>query len=186
MNQHPHRLQRNQSVLVVIDLQTAYSGKFINEDHVIKATQQLLDASTILGIPVIVTEQYPKGLGTTREEIRSHLPDAHLLFEKTSFSIMGSPGLTEKLKELGRKQIVIAGIETQVCINQSVHDLIAADYQVHLVREAISSRLTLDDQLAYEKMLRGGALPATIESTLFEWLLDSKDPHFKAIQQLVL
>ncbi|HBZ71452.1 MAG TPA: hydrolase, partial [Deltaproteobacteria bacterium] len=114
MKPHPHVLDRNRSVLLMIDLQEAYRGKLANEPRVIATAVKLLDAAGLLRIPVVVTEQYPKGLGPTRDELVSHLPANARRFEKTTFSGLGAPGLREHLRELGREQIVVAGIETHV------------------------------------------------------------------------
>src|SRR5215469_5776921 len=112
---HPSILDRDRSVLLLIDLQEAYRGKLVNEPRVVATAAKLLDAAGLLGIPVILTEQYPKGLGATREELASHLPaNATRRFEKTSFSGLGAPGLREHLRELSREQVVVAGIETHV------------------------------------------------------------------------
>lgn len=186
MARHERVLDRDRSLLLVIDLQEAYRGKLHQEGRVVQASQRLLAAARELALPVIVTEQYPSGLGGTRAEIGEHVPGDAARFEKTSFSALGAPGLLEHLRGLGRDQVVVAGIETQVCVSQTVHDLLAAGFAVHLVRDAISSRFPLEDEVAFSKMLGSGAVPASVEGALFEWLGDARAPEFKAIQRLVV
>lgn len=186
MADHPNALDRERSLLLVIDLQDGYRGKLYEERRVVEATARLLDAAGLLGIPVVLTEQYPKGLGPTRAEIASHLPGDCARFEKTSFSCLGAPGLLEHLRGLGREQVVVAGIETHVCVSQTVHDLLAQRFRPHVARDAMSARFALEDQTGYAKMSAAGAVPASVESVLFEWLRDSRSPDFKAVHKLVV
>ena len=107
-------------------------------------------------------------------------------FEKTSFSALGAPGLADRLRELARPQVVVTGIETHVCVNQTVHGLLAAGCQPHVVRDAISARFALEDETGFAKLVGSGAVPSSVESVLFEWLRDSRNPAFKAVQKLVV
>jgi nicotinamidase-related amidase len=186
MSSHDRILDRRRSVLLVIDLQESYRGKLREEERTIRAAGRLLAAATELAIPVVVTEQYPKGLGGTREEIASRLPGDAARFEKTSFSVLGAPGLLDHLRALGRDQVVIAGIETHVCVGQSAQELLAAGLQVHAVRDAISARFALEDETGFAKMLGSGVVPASAEAVLFEWLRDARAPEFKAVHRLVV
>lgn len=173
-------------MLLVIDLQESYRGKLHEEERVVQAASRLLDAAAVLDLPVLLTEQYPKGLGATRPEVAGHLPEQTVRFEKTCFSALGAPGLRERLAELGRDQVVVAGIETHVCVSQTVHALLAEGHGVHVVRDAISARFALEDEVGWRKMLDSGAVPGSVESVLFEWLRDARAPEFKAIHRLVL
>jgi len=179
-------LDRARSVLLVIDLQEAYRGKLHGETRLVAASQRMLQAAALLGVPVVVTEQYPKGLGATREEIAAYVPAAARRFEKTSFSALGAPGLREHLAELGRDQVVVAGIETHVCVSQTVHELLASGCAVHVLRDAIGARFALDDETGFAKLVGSGAVPSTSECALFEWLRDARAPEFKAIHRLVV
>jgi nicotinamidase-related amidase len=186
VKRHERVLDRERSALLVIDLQDAYRGKLHQEERTLAAAGKLVEAAATLGLPVIATEQYPKGLGATRQEIASRLPPGTLRFEKTAFSVLGAPGLEERLRGLGRDQIVVVGIETHVCVSQSVHDLLARGYQAHVVRDAVTARSAQVDEIGFEKMKGSGAVPASLESVLFEWLIDSRSPEFKALQRLVV
>jgi nicotinamidase-related amidase len=186
MNRHERILDRERSLLLVIDLQESYRGKLHREDGVIAAARRMIEAAGILGVPVVVTEQYPKGLGRTRAEIAEKLPPGADTIEKTSFSALGSPTLVERLAALDRSQVVVLGIETHVCVNQTIHDLLARGFGVHAVRDAITSRFALEDQTGWSKIVGSGAVATTAECALFEWLGDAKTPEFKAIHKLVV
>jgi nicotinamidase-related amidase len=183
---HPRVLAPERSLLLVIDLQESYRGKLAHEERVVAAAARLLDAAGILGVPVVVTEQYPKGLGPTREEIATHVPPGAARFEKTTFSCLGAPGLRDHLRGLGRDQVVVTGIETHVCVSQTVHDLLHEGFQPHLVRDALTARFALEDETGFAKMVGSGAVPASVEALFFEWLRDAKAPHFKALHRLVV
>ncbi len=182
---HARILARESSALLLIDLQEAYRGKLEREESLLRANQNLLRAAVRLALPVIVTEQYPKGLGRTWSELVQHLSPTAMHFEKTTFSCLGAAGLPEHLKALGRRQIVVGGIETHVCVSQTVHDLLATGYMACVVRDAVSSRHALDDEVGFQKMLGSGAVPTTVEQVLLEWLRDSRASEFKEIQQLI-
>ena len=178
-------LERERSCLLLIDLQEAYRGKLHQEGQVVHAAARLLEAAALLGLPVLLTEQYPKGLGPTRAEIAARLPPGTARFEKTSFSCLGVPELQERLRRLERPQVVVAGIETHVCVSQTVHELLAEGYQPHLVRDAMTSRFALEDATGFAKMTGSGAIPCSLEGALFEWLRDARAPEFKALHRLV-
>ncbi|MEE8580669.1 MAG: isochorismatase family protein [Myxococcota bacterium] len=182
---HPRVADRERSVLLLIDLQESYRGKLHEEERTLRATARLLDAARILDIPVILTEQYPERLGPTREEISLQLPDSVARFAKRSFSCLAADGLRAHLEQLGRKQLVLAGIETHVCVGQTGHDLLQAGFQVYAVRDAITARFPLDDDVGFAKLTGSGAIPISVEGVLFEWVRDSRAPEFKAIHHLV-
>lgn len=186
MARHDRVLQRERSLLLVVDVQESYRGKLHEEGRLIQATQRLLAAARELALPVVVTEQYPRGLGGTRAEVAEHLSPDAARFEKTRFSALGAPGLLEHLRGLGRDQVVVAGIETQVCVSQTVHDLLAQGFAPHVVRDAVTSRFPLEDRVGYAKMIGSGAIPACVEGALFEWLADARAPEFKAVHRLVV
>ena len=186
MAAHPRVLARERACVLVVDLQESYVGKLAHEERVVRAAQRLLGAASALGLPVLVTEQYPKGLGATRAEIATALPPGTARFEKTTFSCLGAPGLREHLRDLGRDQVIVAGIETHVCVSQTVHDLLAAGLQPHAVRDAISARFALEDETGFAKIVGSGAVPASVESALFELLGDAKAPEFRAVHKLVV
>ena len=186
MPRHERVADAARSVLLVIDLQESYRDKLHEEARTVTGASRLLRAAGVLGVPVIVTEQYPERLGATREEIAAHVPETAERFPKRSFSCLGADGLPDHLRSLGRDQVVVAGIETHVCVLQTVHDLFQADLQVLLPRDAITSRFAVDDEAAMTRMVGAGALPTSSEGVLFEWVEDSRSPDFKAIHRLVV
>ena len=181
------RLARSaRSILLVIDLQDSYAGKLHEEARVVAATGRLIQAAEFLGVPTIVTEQYPERLGSTRSEIASLLGQDAALFSKRTFSCLGAEGLSPHLEALKRDQVVVAGIETHVCVNQTVHALLDLGYGTHIVRDALTSRFALEDEVGFAKMVGSGAIPTSVESVLFEWVEDSRADAFKAIHKLVV
>lgn len=185
MDPHPRSLSRERSALLVIDLQEGYRDKLYEEGRTIARSLRTIDAASGLDLPVLITEQYPKGVGRTRAEVANRLPAGSRLFEKTAFSCYGAEGLPEYLEEIGRDQIVIVGIETHVCVNQTAHDFLAAGFSVHLVRDAITARYALEDETGWRKMIDSGAIPTTSECIVFEWLRDANAPEFRALRDLV-
>lgn len=183
---HERVVDRERSALFVIDLQDSYRGKLYEEKRVAGATARLLQAATILEIPVLVTEQYPERLGSTWAEIAELAPAGAARLAKRRFSAAAEPGVRERLAEWGRDQVVIAGIETHVCVSQTAHDLLAAGLGVHVPRDAVTARFALEDDTGYAKMVGSGVVPTSTEAVLFEWLGDSRAAEFKAIHRLVV
>ena len=139
----------------------------------------------ILNLPVIVTEQYPKGLGRTAEEILFSLPAEFEFIEKTTFSSCGAVSFMEKLRETGAGQIVLCGLETHICINQTAHDLLNEGFEVHILTDCVSSRYSIDKETALRKMQMNGVVPSSVEMALFELMRGAKHEQFKEIQQLI-
>jgi len=182
---HPKILDRTKTVLVVVDFQEAFRSP-INDFAQIAARISLAARGfQILSLPIIVTEQYPKGLGRTAEEILFSLPPDFEFVEKTAFSSCGATAFMEKLRESGATQIVLCGLETHVCINQTAHDLLNENYEVHLLTDCVSSRFTPDKETALKKMQMNGVVPSSVEMALFELMTDAKHEQFKAIQELI-
>ena len=149
----------------------------------VEACRRLLRTFQVLNLPVCVTEQYPKGLGRTVPELLDLL-DPGTILEKTSFSSCGCSGLRELLEAVGTSTVLLCGIETHVCVNQSAHDLLGAGYGVHLAVDAVGSRRILDREIALQKMSSSGVVLTTSEMAAFELLRDSKHLRFKEIQAL--
>jgi nicotinamidase-related amidase len=182
---HPNILNIDHAAFLVIDVQEGFRSVIPDFAQVASSIAVFLQGAKILDVPVIVTEQYPKGLGKTAEEILIALDSDHAPLEKTAFSSCGAAGFVASLKELNIKQVIVAGIEAHICVNQTVHDLIDAGFQVHLLMDCISTRYEVNKQAAFAKMTASGAVPSTVEMALFELMRDAKHEHFKAIQALV-
>jgi nicotinamidase-related amidase len=184
MKRHPNILAHEDAVLLIVDVQESFR-KFIPEfSNLTRNISILVEAAKILQLPVIVTEQYPKGLGHTVAEIVACLGE-HQVFEKDCFSCCGSDAFMAALDRLERRQIIVCGIEAHVCVNQTVHDLLLAGYKPHLIVDAISSRYAKNKEVAVEKMTSAGAIPSVVEMALFEMLVKSGTETFKAVQRLV-
>ncbi len=182
---HPNILRPDKAALVVIDIQEAF--RHVISDFAVAATRALtaIWGFQALGLPVLVTEQYPKGLGRTAEEILFALPDDFEIFDKTAFSSCGSPAFVSRFDGLGVSQFVLCGLETHVCVNQTAHDLLASGFQVHLLTDCVRSRFEHDRVAGIEKMKMSGVVPSSVEMSLFELMGDSRHEKFKEIQSLI-
>ena len=182
---HENTLDAAQAALVVVDMQEAFRDAIKDFAEVAARVARVAHAARLLSVPVVVTEQYPKGLGRTAEEIRAALPDGLEPVEKTAFSSCGARQFVDELDRAGARQILVCGIEAHVCVNQTTHDLLARGYQVHLLSDCISARAEHNKQAGLAKMLQSGALPSSTEMALFELLRDARHEQFKAIQKLI-
>ena len=182
---HPKILDREKTALVVVDMQEAFRAVVSDFPLIASRISVAVRGFQVLNLPVIITEQYPKGLGRTAEEILFSLPPDFEIVEKTAFSSCGAAGFQEKLRGAGASQIVLCGLETHVCVNQTAHDLLAEGFEVHLLSDAVASRFPQDKEAGLRKMLDSGVTPATVEMALFELLRDSKHEQFKEIQALI-
>jgi len=184
MTRHPNILAQQEAVLLIVDVQESFR-KFIPDfANLTRNISILVEAAKILRLPVIVTEQYPKGLGHTVAELLACLGE-HQVFDKDCFSCCGSEAFMKALNHLERRQIIVCGIEAHVCISQTVHDLLAEGFKTHLITDAIASRYAKNKDAAVEKMTLAGAIPSVVEMALFEMLVNSGTENFKAVQRLV-
>jgi nicotinamidase-related amidase len=135
-------------------------------------------------VPMVINEQYKKGIGETIEPLRE-LVEESPHFEKTTFSCCGNEDGLAAIKALGKKQIIVAGIETHVCVLQTCLDLLEEGFQVILVTDCCSSRKQNDKEVAITRLVQAGAIPATYEMILFELTVNAKHPKFKEISALV-
>jgi nicotinamidase-related amidase len=174
-------LDRNRSALLLIDFQERLFPHVHEYQRVLSRVDLLLFAANLLQVPVLVTEQYPRGLGKTIEEIRNALPHSHPL-EKMDFSCVPALGFRERLSSLHRDQIVLAGIEAHICVAQTALDLVAQGEQIFVVADATASRRLLDAQTAMQRLERSGATIITAEAVVFEWLRRAGTEEFKALQ----
>ena len=181
---HPNILDLKSTALVVVDIQEGFRNAIPDFALIASRASTVVRGFQILGLPVIVTEQYPKGLGSTAEEIQFVLPDDFEVFEKTTFSSCGTERFSTRLEQLGVNQVVICGLETHVCVSQTAHDLLDRGYQVHILTDCVCSRFEYNKLAGLAKMQHSGAIPSSIEMALFELMRDSKHQQFKEIQGL--
>lgn len=178
-------LDRDESVLVIIDVQERYIPHLYEGARVVEASRRLIEGAKLVGVPVLVTEQYPEGLGHTTPALRDVLPKETQPIAKRTMSCIGERAFVEALRATERTQVVVAGIEAQACVNQTVHDLIVADLETHIVIDAMSSRFRRDYDVAVERQIRAGAVPTTVEAVLLEWVRTADAPEFQKIRQLI-
>jgi len=182
---HPNILDPKHSALIVIDIQEGFRNAIPEFGLIASRAATVVRGFQILGLPILVTEQYPKGLGHTADEITSVLTVADEVFEKSAFSSCGANAFVAKLNDLGIKQVLICGLETHVCVNQTAHDLMMRGFQVHILADCVCSRFEYNKEAGLAKMLASGAISSSIEMALFELMSDSKHEKFKEIQSLI-
>jgi nicotinamidase-related amidase len=176
-------IDRKKTVFVLVDIQDKFIPVINDIDKVISNSNILVKASEILNIPLIVTEQYPKGLGHTFEKI--NLPDKKHLIEKVSFSCFDSDEFVKKLKELKVDSIVLFGTEAHVCILKTALDALKNNLEIYVVADAISSRTDENKSIAIERMRQSGVFIVSTEIILFQLLDKAGTEEFKKISNLV-
>lgn len=180
-------LKKEDSTLVVVDMQEKLMSAMpeIESRLTVKNVRILLDAARILGIPIHVTEQYPKGLGPTIGEIRESAGEEFHPIEKLVFSCARSDEFMGELKGLGRGSVILCGVETHVCVLQTAIDLVNDGYRVYVPADAVASRKELDWEKGIELMDKAGAVVGTTEAFLFQLLERAGTDEFKQISKLV-
>lgn len=177
------RLDREDVVIFIIDIQERLAPVIRDKDKIINNNQILLEAAKEIEIPVIATEQYPKGLGSTVDQLREYLP-AENIFAKNSFTAYIDQ-VEEKLKSLDRKKIIVTGMEGHICVYQTSRDLIEEGYKVHIVEDGVGSRTKNNLNNGLEQMREMGAVINNTESVIFDLLKVAGTPEFKKISQLI-
>ena len=177
----------NEAQLVIIDLQTRLANAMeeAERNSVIRNAGLLLQVAKLLEVPIIVSEQYPKGLGGMDESIRVMLPSECNPLEKTSFSLSGNDEFESWLLTSRRAQYILCGMEAHVCVLQTALDLCARGKQVFVVEDAVCSRLFANKQNALHRLRQHGAIVTNTESVVLEWLRDAKHQFFKTVSSLI-
>ena len=182
------RMNRKMSQLILIDIQDKVMTPIGDADRLTGVLARLVRIARRLDVPVTVTEHYPKGLGRTVESLRRELePDAPIL-QKQHFSCLGDDALRhhlEDLRDLGRGQAVVAGIEAHVCVAQTALDMIVEGYQVFIVADAVASRAWESRDIALQRLREAGAHIVDSEMVMFEWLETSGTPEFRDLLPLI-
>ncbi len=184
--QHKFLLDPAKSTLIVIDVQERLCAA-MNQDVLGQLTRNtgiLLESAKELAVPIIFTEQYVKGLGSTLSELKQRAPTASR-FEKMAFSCCGSDAFTKALKDSGRTHIIVTGMETHVCVLQTVIDLLGAGFEVHIVKDAVMSRSRDNWETAIDAMAMAGAVPTCTEAVMFQLLKVAGTDSFKKLAKLV-
>ena len=175
------KLQRERAALVVVDVQEAFRKALPDFERVAGNAATLVQGASAMDIPVVLTEQYPQGLGETVPELAEHLPADVERLEKVRFSAAEAEGFDLE----GRGQAIVCGVEAHVCVNQTVLDLLDRGVEVHLAADAVGSRTEENRDLGVHRAERAGAVLTSVETALFELLGGSDAAEFKAVQALV-
>lgn len=184
---HDALIAAENSQLLVVDLQIRLLAAMAEVDRaaLVKNAEILLQAAAALEIPVVYTEQYPKGLGPTVPAILEDMPASARAIEKTGFSCCAAEGFRGALDATGRRQIVLIGQEAHVCVLQTAVELVAEGFRVFVVEDAVCSRSVAHKRNALVRIRDAGAVIVNVESVLFEWVRDAAHPQFKLLSNLV-
>lgn len=178
-------LERNDTIVVLIDFQEKLMRAMSDKEDLIKSAEKLVKGSVILDLPILWTEQNPKGLGKTIPEVSQHLGAYGPPYEKMAFSACGESDFVSKLKEMNKKQALIAGIESHVCVYQTAADLIGMGYEVQVVADCTSSRKLADRALGWERVKGLGGTLTSVEMALFELLKRAEGEEFKKMLPVI-
>ena len=176
-------LKRDNTVILVIDIQDKLSKAMFNEEQIKKNAKVLLELSNLYDIPVIFTEQNPNSLGTTNEEL-INIPKNKSVYPKMDFSGFGE--IQGELEKIGRKNIIVIGIETHICVYQTVRDLVLNGYNPTVLFDSCSSREKKNHKNALKLMDKMHTTIASIETVLFDIVSTAKDENFKSAQKLII
>ena len=179
-----NRLSPENSLLVIIDVQERLLAAIRSDRQIVFNVQRLLEAAGAIGVSVIVTEQYPQGLGNTVQELSPHIPEGSPVLAKKSFSVYDDERIRAEIDKHQGKQIILCGVESHVCVRQSAFDLLRANRDVHIVVDAIGSRSENDREIALRRFESAGMVLTTTESLLFEWCRTAEHPQFKMFSRL--
>ncbi len=177
-------IDRDKLALVIIDIQDKLFPNIHEKENVVENVIKLIEFSKIIGIPIILSEQYPRGLGGTLNEIQQVL-DEYQPHEKTTFSCCGENGIEDKLLELGATTIAITGIECHVCVFQTTRDLLTRGYDVHVISDGVSSRISENKKVGLDRMRVLGATISSTEMFMFEVMEKAGTQEFKDVAPLL-
>lgn len=178
------RIDAGDSLFLIVDVQEKLIPAMWHKEDTVQTCAKLLQSAKILQVPHLVSEQYPAGIGHTDASLLEHI-DPENVVEKMTFSCMEEPVFVEAVKSRGKKQIVVCGMETHVCVLQTVLDLLSADYQVFVIEDAVASRSVKNKMLGIERMRQCGAQIVSSEMVMFEWLKRAGSPEFKSVLPLI-
>ena len=176
-------LKTEDSLILVVDVQEKLMPHIANHADVLDRTLRLVKAAKLAKVPIVCSEQYPKGLGATVEALAQELGCER--FEKLTFSCVGNAAIQEQLAKSGRQKVVLCGVETHICVLQTALDLLAEGFQVFLPVDAVGSRKTSDHECGIRRLEGQGVVPTTSEACLFEWCEQAGTDLFREIRKLV-
>lgn len=177
-------LSAENSLILIIDIQDRLVAA-LDKDIIVTNAVKVASAAKLLSIPVLLTEQYPKGLGHTVPQLQEVLPENSEVVEKTFFNALLEDGMLDRIKSYVKKQIVIFGIETHICVHQTASALVEAGFDVYVIKDACASRSKYEFKQGIDAMQANGVKVSCVEIALFEWLKGAKNPKFKEVQALI-
>jgi len=178
------RLTPENSLLVIIDVQERLLPAVLYQQQIIFNVRRLLEAAQAIGVPVVVTEQYPQGLGSTTQELAPYIPAGTAVLPKKSFSVYDDERIRTEIDNHRRSQIILCGVEAHVCVQQSAFDLLGAEKEIYIVVDAIGSRFANNRDMALRRFESSGMVLTSTESLLFEWCRSAEHPQFKMFSRL--
>lgn len=179
------RLRRDDAVVCIVDVQERLLPVIDRHDELVASLEKLTAGARTLSLPIVVTEQYVKGLGSTISSLRDALGDSYQPIEKACFSSYGCDAFRSTLEQSGRKQILLSGIEAHVCVYQTAIDLLTNGYEVYLLADAVSSRTPENREIAIRRLVQEGAKLTSVEMALFEMTVISGTEEFRGISKIV-
>jgi len=178
------RLSPENSLLVIIDVQERLLPVVQHPQQIVFNVRRLLEGARLFGVPVVVSEQYPQGLGSTVKELIQYIPEGTAVLPKKTFSVYDDEGIQAAIDAHQRSQVIVCGVESHVCVLQSAFDLLRAGRDVYVVVDAVGSRFTDDQTTALRRFESSGMVLTTTESLLFEWCRTAEHPQFKGVSRL--
>ncbi len=187
ITRHPHILRREDTLLVVVDMQEPFLRHIHDRDRLLDNVLLLIQSANVLGLPILPTLQYADRMGGVVPEVAAALPVHHAVgpLDKMCFSCAGQPTFMDAIHASRRRQILLCGVETHICVSQTALDLAAGGFQVHVAADAVSSRTLEKHKLGMERLRDSGVLPCGAEAAVYELLREAGSPEFKAILKLV-
>ena len=179
------RIRADDTVLLLVDMQERLLPAMHDDAGLRRRAAALAEGARLLDVPLVATEQYPKGLGRTVPELRAAVEAAGGALEKTTFSCLDDAGVRARLDALGRRAVLLAGVEAHVCVLQTALDLKDAGWRVLVAEDATGSRAPAQKEVGLARLRAAGVEPSTVEMALFELLRDSRHPRFRDVQALV-
>lgn len=175
----------NKSIFCIVDIQEKFVPAIPDIQTTMERVKIMIRATTELNIPIIVTEQYPQGLGSTVAELKEILPSDTRYITKTSFSCIGDESFRKAMMESGRKALFLAGIESHICVFQTAVESLAHGYEVYVIADAVASRRDVDRNTALAELRHAGVKVLNSESVIFMLLRDASHPSFRAISKII-
>lgn len=177
-------LQIDNTALVIVDVQGKLAKIMYQSQELLENLSNMIQGAKLLDVPVLWLEQYPQGLGPTNERIQELL-NPNIPVEKMTFSACGTEAFQQKLEKMNKKSLLVAGIESHICVYQTVNDLLERNHEVEILTDCISSRTLINKQVGIDKMVSIGAKVSSVEMALFELMQTAEHPKFREISKLI-